>query len=309
MMSYYTGNHPGDIPGVLPPPYYWWEAGAMFGALIDYWFYTGDTTWNDITIQAMLWQASPTDNFMPPNQTKALGNDDQGFWGVAAMAAAERKFPDPPPDKPQWLALVQGVFNSQAARWDAQTCGGGLKWQIYPFNNGWNYKNTISNGCFFNLASRLARYTGNQTYADWAEKMYDWVESKGLVSPDFKFFDGTDVLQNCSSINHIQWSYNAGVFLLGAATMYNIVRIPYARSRRISPTNIFTRPAAKNGGPVPRTYSTQLVFFLLLILRMSCMKLLANLTASAMSTKGLSKRILLGGWPRLRRWLHSQHLL
>src|SRR5438034_7565583 len=113
MMSYYTGNRPGDIPGVLPPPYYWWEAGAMFGALIDYWFYTGDTTWNDITIQAMLWQASPTDNFMPPNQTKALGNDDQGFWGIAAMAAAERKFPDPPPDKPQWLALVQGVFNSQ----------------------------------------------------------------------------------------------------------------------------------------------------------------------------------------------------
>lgn len=29
MMSYYTGNNTGDVPGNLPDPYYWWEAGAM----------------------------------------------------------------------------------------------------------------------------------------------------------------------------------------------------------------------------------------------------------------------------------------
>lgn len=29
LMSYYTGNHTGDVPGNLPSPYYWWEAGAM----------------------------------------------------------------------------------------------------------------------------------------------------------------------------------------------------------------------------------------------------------------------------------------
>jgi mannan endo-1,6-alpha-mannosidase len=29
MMSYYTGNITGDVPGNLPDPYYWWEAGAM----------------------------------------------------------------------------------------------------------------------------------------------------------------------------------------------------------------------------------------------------------------------------------------
>ncbi len=29
MMSYYTGNNTGDVPGNLPEPYYWWEAGAM----------------------------------------------------------------------------------------------------------------------------------------------------------------------------------------------------------------------------------------------------------------------------------------
>jgi mannan endo-1,6-alpha-mannosidase len=29
LMSYYTGNRTGDVPGNLPDPYYWWEAGAM----------------------------------------------------------------------------------------------------------------------------------------------------------------------------------------------------------------------------------------------------------------------------------------
>jgi mannan endo-1,6-alpha-mannosidase len=179
----------------------------------------------------MLWQASPTANFMPPNQTKTEGNDDQGFWGVAAMSAAERNFPNPSSDKPQWLALAQGVFNSQAARWDTQTCGGGLKWQIYPFNNGYDYKNTISNGCFFNIAARLARYTNNATYADWAVKTWDWVREIGLRDDQYQFYDGTNDQQNCTSLNRIQWTYNAAVFLHGAANMYNYVRTITLESR------------------------------------------------------------------------------
>jgi len=221
MVQYYTGNNTGDVPGNLPSPYYWWEAGAMFGSLVDYWYYTGDTSYNEITTQALLFQVGPNNDFMPPNQTKTEGNDDQSFWGMAAMSAAEEKFPNPPADQPQWLALAQAVFNSQALRWDTTSCGGGLKWQIFTFNNGYNYKNAISNGCFFNMGARLAMYTGNQTYADWAERMWDWVEAIGLMSPTYQFFDGTDDTQNCSSINHIQWSYNAGVYLLGAANMYN----------------------------------------------------------------------------------------
>lgn len=45
MVNIYSGyvDTPGTgIPGVLGPPYYWWEGGAMFGVLIDYWYYTGD---------------------------------------------------------------------------------------------------------------------------------------------------------------------------------------------------------------------------------------------------------------------------
>ena len=224
MVNTYTGNDTGGVPGNLPAPYYWWEAGAWCGVLIDYYYFTGDDTYNDITTDAMLFQVGPDNDFMPPNQTKTEGNDDQGFWGMAAMSAAEQNYPNPPADQPQWLALAQAVFNSQALRWDDTSCNGGLKWQIFTFNNGYNYKNSISNGCFFNVGARLAKYTGNQTYADWAEKTWDWVFAVGLGSPTYQFFDGTDDTQNCTSLDHLQWTYNVGVFMQGAAHMWNYVR-------------------------------------------------------------------------------------
>ncbi|KAF3910120.1 hypothetical protein AA313_de0205660 [Arthrobotrys entomopaga] len=222
LVNYYHGNEPGQIAGNLPQPYYWWECGAMFGALIDYWYYTGDDQFNQIVIDGMLHQVGTDNAFMPPNQTQSLGNDDQSFWGIAAMMAAERGFPNPPAGSPQWLALAQGVFNSQAIRWESATCGGGLRWQIFSFNNGYDYKNTISNGCFFHLGARLARYTGNQTYFDWAERAYKWVKGVGLISDDYKFYDGANVAGNCTVMDKIQWTYNGGVFLSGAAFMYNM---------------------------------------------------------------------------------------
>jgi mannan endo-1,6-alpha-mannosidase len=87
------------------------------------------------------------------------------------MDAVELQFPDPPPEKPSWLSLAQAVYKEQIKRWDTSHCGGGLRWQIFPFNKGYSYKNTISNGGLFQLAARLARYTDDQAYADWADKV------------------------------------------------------------------------------------------------------------------------------------------
>lgn len=151
------------------------------------------------------------------------GNDDQAFWAFAAMSAAEMKFPDPPPKQPSWLALAQAVFNLQIARWDDSTCGGGLRWQIFTFNKGYDYKNSISNGGFFQLAARLARYTGNDTYAQWAVKSYDWIETTPLVTDSYQVYDGLNTLENCSTASKFQWTYNVGTYLMGAANMYNYV--------------------------------------------------------------------------------------
>src|SRR5271169_3283393 len=55
----------GGTPGTLPPPYFWWEAGGMFMTLVDYWRYTGDTSYNDVTSQALLFQVGPNNDYMP----------------------------------------------------------------------------------------------------------------------------------------------------------------------------------------------------------------------------------------------------
>ncbi|KAK1758476.1 glycosyl hydrolase [Echria macrotheca] len=221
MMSFYHGHEAGQTPGLLPKPYYWWEAGALMGALVDYWYYTGDTKWNSLATEGLLFQVGPNNDYMPPNQTVTEGNDDQGFWGMAVMSAAEYKYPNPPEDKPQWLALAQAVFNTQAPRWDTQDCGGGLRWQIFTWNNGYDYKNSITQACFFNIAARLARYTGNASYAEWADKTWNWMTDTQLMRSDSYFiYDGIHIM-NCSAQTPYQWSYNVGAFLLGAAAMYN----------------------------------------------------------------------------------------
>lgn len=251
MMTYYTGNRTGDTPGNLPDPYYWWEAGAMFGAMIDYWYYTGDSTYNPVVTQGILHQVGPDENFMPPNQSKTLGNDDQAFWGMAALSAAEVNFPNPPDDQPQWLALAQAVFNTQAPRWDNTTCAGGLRWQIFTFNTGYTYKNTISNGAFFNMGSRLAKYTGNTTYSDWAEKSWDWMTHVGLIDDNFFVYDGSEDTLNCTELNHIQWSYNAGCMLIGAANMYNLVRQVHLFELQLR-ANKYRLMEARNGRPASK---------------------------------------------------------
>lgn len=68
----------------------------MMMSLINYWAYTGDAQYNDLVTQGILHQTGPNNDFMTPNQTKTTGNDDQAFWGMAAMTAAETVFPNPP---------------------------------------------------------------------------------------------------------------------------------------------------------------------------------------------------------------------
>ncbi|KAK5993450.1 Mannan endo-1,6-alpha-mannosidase DCW1 [Cladobotryum mycophilum] len=234
LMRYYTGNNTGDVPGNLPSPYYWWEAGALFGTMVDYWYLTGDSTYNDPTMQALIHQAGDPGNFLPKNQSLSEGNDDQGFWALAAMTAAENVFPNPPSDKPQWLALAQSVFNQYVSRWETKACGGGLVWQIFSWNKGNDYKNSVANGCFFNLAARLSRYTGNSTYGDWAKKIYQWEEQVGLITNTSQVFDGIGFDVNtyqCGKVNNNQWSYNTALFMHGAAAMYNITKDDFWKSR------------------------------------------------------------------------------
>ncbi|KAL5333026.1 glycoside hydrolase [Aspergillus crustosus] len=217
-LLWYSGNETGQIPGSFPQK--WWEGSVLFTSLIHYWFYTGDDQYNALVTQALQWQAGSGD-YLPANYSHWLGNDDQFFWGAAAMTAAEVGFPEDP-DGFSWLSLAQGVFNSQTRAWDYSECGGGLRWQLWPYQDGWPMKNAISNGGFFQLAARLTRYTNNNTYADWAQRAWDWsVFSPLLDNTTWNVADSTVTTDKCTTQGNTQWSYNYGTYLIGAAYMYN----------------------------------------------------------------------------------------
>ncbi|KAK2794610.1 hypothetical protein FQN51_000779 [Onygenales sp. PD_10] len=220
-MKYYNGNEPGQAPGVLNQPYYWGQGAILFNALVDYWHYTEDSTYNKIVKQALLHQVGQDNDFMPANQSRMAGNDDQALWGLAALSAAEYSFDSPGSDEPQWLDLAKAVFDNLVRRWDAKTCDGGLRWQLMPLNNGYDYKSSMANAAFIDLSSRLARYTKNETYSDWAGKAWDWMSEIGFITEDFKVFDGADANTNCEDIDKIQWSLNSGLLLSGTANLYN----------------------------------------------------------------------------------------
>jgi mannan endo-1,6-alpha-mannosidase len=136
------------------------------------------------------------------------------------MSAVEYNFPNPA-KHPSWLAIAVNVFNDWVGRWNTATCGGGLKWQIFEGHLGFDYKNAIANGAFFQLAARLTRHTGNETYLEWAERSWNWTTEIGLIDGNYNVYDGTDDTINCTEVNHIQWSYNVGMFLYGSAILYN----------------------------------------------------------------------------------------
>jgi hypothetical protein len=45
------------------------------------------------------------------------------------------------------------------------------------------------------------------------------------MTNEYKFYDGYDVTDDCSKVDPIQWTYNAGLYLAGAAFLYDFVCI------------------------------------------------------------------------------------
>ncbi|KAF2149136.1 glycoside hydrolase family 76 protein [Myriangium duriaei CBS 260.36] len=214
-----------------PQPWFWWLSGSGWTAFLDYSFYTGDKSYDNAISQALAANIGEHLDFSPTSQQGWEANDDQAYWAYAGLTALEYGFPALPCVNStgsrcanSWLDISENVFNTYANRWqrDSTTCSGGLKWQYNPQASGYYYKNSVSNGGFFQIAARLARYSNNQTYADWAVKVWDWSVAVGLVGSGFNVYDGTSDqgADNCSSLDHDQWSYNIATYLHGAANMY-----------------------------------------------------------------------------------------
>ncbi|CCH46053.1 Mannan endo-1,6-alpha-mannosidase [Wickerhamomyces ciferrii] len=227
MMDYYDGDNYGGVVGMFQPPYYWWQAGHAWGGVIDYWYYCGkNESVEQVLYDSLMAQTGKNFDYIPQNQSTTEGNDDQGFWGIFVMSAAERNFTPPHEDSdvPDWLSMSQAVYNTMWERWDTEHCGGGLRWQIFEWNSGYDYKNTVSTACLFQMAARLARFTRNDSYVETAETVYQWlIDSEFIVEEETtRVYDGSEIGDgNCSNIVRLEWTYNFGLMVSGAAYIYN----------------------------------------------------------------------------------------
>ncbi|OCK79664.1 glycoside hydrolase family 76 protein, partial [Lepidopterella palustris CBS 459.81] len=167
--------------------------GIAWGALVDYWFLTGNDKWSGLVSQGMLAQVRPNYDYSPPG----IGGTEVR---LAAMSATELTFINHPSYLPQWIDLAHNVFSYQTWRWDDQSRGGGLHQQLDPSAQGYSYKSTTAAANFFLLSSRLAQYMKNGTYQTWAVKQYQWMNAIRLTDFNHHIFDGPDSAASCSQI-------------------------------------------------------------------------------------------------------------
>ncbi|ETS78390.1 hypothetical protein PFICI_10452 [Pestalotiopsis fici W106-1] len=226
LLTFYHGDETGETPGIFDDEdYYWWSGSVLWGSLLDLRARTGNMSYDDVIFQGLQWQTGTGYDYLPANWSASEGNDDQSFWAQAALLAAQTNFTEAADAEAQWPILAQNVFTEQSfterrVSDDNTACDGALRWQIFTFNSGYDYVNSIANGLYFSTGAQLAWLNDNKTASDEAIKTYDLLTDIGLVTDDFDVYDGVQVT-GCDSVNKVQFSYAAATLLQGAAYTYN----------------------------------------------------------------------------------------
>lgn len=105
------------------------------------------------------------------------------------------------------LARAEEIFALVVSGWDTDPSHpnpGGVFWTQAPWSSD---RNTVSNMPGAQLGLRLHQITGEQSYLDWALRMYDWT-NENLQRPDGLYSDHVDL---AGTIEPTVWSYNQGV--------------------------------------------------------------------------------------------------
>ncbi|KAK6518239.1 hydrolase 76 protein [Arthrobotrys conoides] len=220
----YTSQKP-FVAGLLPSDYSFFESGVFFNTILNYAAFTGDKSYNSLFEKDFYNQIGENANFITKNNSARVVNDDVGYWALAAISAAEYGARPFESSAPSYLILADNAFNDFVQRWDDKTCGGGLRWAVQASDDRYGFKDTNSNGVFFELAARLGAQTGNQTYLDWANKVYDWTAKTKLIGSletnnVGQILAGASVKDKCQQIDRTFYSAQQANYIYGAAVMY-----------------------------------------------------------------------------------------
>ncbi|HET7037788.1 MAG TPA: glycoside hydrolase family 76 protein [Thermomicrobiaceae bacterium] len=165
---------------------------------------------------ARYWRPEPAppgyqSTVMPPlGQRSDVYYDDNLWVALALLEAAGRQ------GEQGWLDRAAAIFHLIASGWDTDSshpAPGGVFW----VRAGWNRdRNTVSTAPAAKLALHLYQRSGDDTYLDWALRLYTWVE-RCLRAPDGLYWDHIDLQ---GKIDRTEWSYNQGTMLGANALLY-----------------------------------------------------------------------------------------
>jgi len=114
----------------------------------------------------------------------------------------------------QYYSQVVTLFNDIVGGWD-DVDGGGIHWNKNISGDGAG-KNSCSNGPALILAARLYQHTQEETYLDWARRIYEYMRDHN------RFPDGV-VKDTPQNDNHeVTFSYNQGTWVGGLLELYKI---------------------------------------------------------------------------------------
>ena len=121
--------------------------------------------------------------------------------------------------------------------------GGGIAWE--RDSHLWS-KNACSNGPACILAARLYRETGDETYREWAFKIYEWEKSVLFNSSTGAVYDN---INGQSGEKNTSWifTYNQGTFIGSAVELYKITGEKMYLNDAVLAANYTTTVLVNNG--------------------------------------------------------------
>ena len=153
----------------------------------------------------------------------------------------------------KYLDAVLLLWNDIIKGWNTEFAGGGLAWKKDMLYS----KNACSNGPASVLAARLYKLTKDESYLDWAIRIYEWQKDYLFDRSTGAVYDNingqTDVL------NKVALTYNQGTFLGTAVELYTITKDPlylndgqkianYTITKCIDPANNILRNEGSGDG-------------------------------------------------------------
>lgn len=116
----------------------------------------------------------------------------------------------------KYLTAAKEVWADIATGWNEEYAEGGIAWrksQLYS-------KNACSNGPASIMAARLYNITKEESYKEWALKIYEWEKNSLFERGTGAIYDNIDGRTN--TINNVSLTYNQGTFVGAAVELYNI---------------------------------------------------------------------------------------